>query len=335
VQKFLVILGLRLSKLQGKALTFEDMEMLGMEIHEQSDGTSICKALEKAQNKVGKIAMVCADDGPDLRGGIMLFCKKYNVGRMFDVTHKIGTFLKKLLEEDTEWQAFTSAAAEAKRRMQQTQAAHLAPPNQRTKSRFLNIEILARWGIDIMIALENSKHPDKALLEKYCGWMRQHKELLERLKQMTLISQKVRQHIREYGICTTTGDQMDTMLENAMELLDFNGLACEYAGTLIDFFREQSKVVPVGQVWVGSSEIIESLFGKLKSLEQDQSKGGFTSLVLGAAACVGKVDVDIVKCSYETGEHSRRRHVDKRADGTNVALQEKKSPRIVEKKKSH
>jgi hypothetical protein len=181
--------------------------------------------------------------------------------------------------------------------MQQTQAAHLAPPNQRTKSRFLNIEILVRWGIDIIIALESSKHPDKALLEKYCGWMRQHKKLLERLKQMAFISQKARQHIRECGICTTTGDQIDMLLEDALELSDFNEQACEYAGMLIDFFREQSKVVPVGQTWVGSSEIIESLFGKLKNLEHDQSKGGFTSLVLGAAACVGKIDADIVSAA--------------------------------------
>ena len=61
--------------------------------------------------------------------------------------------------------------------------------------------------------------------------------------------------------------------------------------------RDQWKVIPVGQVWVGSSEILESLFGKLKSLEQDQSKGGFTSLVLGAAACVGKVDADTVSAA--------------------------------------
>ena len=292
--KFLVILGVRLGKLQRKALTFEDMETLVMEIHEKSDAKSVCKAMEKAQKRVGKVAMVCADDGPDLRGGIDLFCKKYNVGRTFDATHKIGTFLKKHLEKDPEWQAFTSAAAEAKRKMQQTQAAHLAPPNQRTKSRFLNIEILVYWGIDIIAALENPKHPDKALLEKHCGWICQHKELLERLKQMALISQKVRQHIRDHGICTTTGDQINTLIENAMELLDFNEQACEYAGMLIDFYNEQSKVVPVGQVWVGSSEIIESLFGKLKSLEQDQNKGGFTSLILGTAACVGKVDTDIV-----------------------------------------
>jgi hypothetical protein len=224
VHKFLVILGVRLSKLHGKALVFEDMEMLSMEIHEKSDAKSVCKALEKAQKKV----------------------------------------------------------------------AHLAPPNQRTKSRFLNIDILVHWGIDIIMALESSKHPDKALLEKYCGWVRQHKALLEQLKQMAHISEKVRQHIRVHGFCTDTGDQIDKILEKAMALSDFNEQACEYAGMLIDFCHEQSRAVPVGQVWVGSSEIIESLFGKLKGLEQDQSKSGFTSLVLGAAACVGKVDADVV-----------------------------------------
>ena len=147
--------------------------------------------------------------------------------------------------------------------------------------------------------MENPKHPDKALLEKHCGWIRQHKELLERLKQMALVSQKVRQHIRDQGICTTSGYQINTLLENALELLSFNKQSCEYAGMLIDFYHEQSKVVPVGQVWLGSSEIIKSLFGKLKSLEQDQSKGGFTSLGLGAAACVGKVDADIVSSAMQ------------------------------------
>lgn len=297
VHKCLVILGIRLSKLCGKALSFEDVEILGMELHEHSDKDRVCKALEKAQDKVGKIAMVCADDGADLRGGIALFCDKYHAGRVFDVTHKIGTFLKRSLEKDSEWQAFIAAAATAKRKMQQTQAAHLAPPNQRTKSRFLNIEILVHWGIDIMIALGNATHPDKALLEEYCSWIRPYKELLERLKQMMRISQKVRQHIREHGICTTTGDQLDEILEDTLKLSVVNELACEYAGMLIDFFHKQSKVVPEGQCWVGSSEIIESLFGKLKGLEQDQSKGGFTSLVLGAVACVGKVNVDIVSAA--------------------------------------
>lgn len=66
-------------------------------------------------------------------------------------------------------------------------------------------------------------------------------------------------------------------------------------GKLIDFLSQQSKIVPEGDVWISSSEIIESLFEKLKCLEHDRSKGCFTSLVLGAAACVGKIDTDVVK----------------------------------------
>ena len=159
-QKCLVILGVRLSKFQGRALRFEDMEMLAMEFHDRSDATIVCKALERAQERVGAVVMTCADDGTDLRKGVALFCKKHHAGRIFDVVHKIGTFLKKLLEKDSEWKAFTSAAGEAKKKMQQTQAAHLVPPNQRTKSRFLNIEILVRWGIDVSVALEDPKHPD-------------------------------------------------------------------------------------------------------------------------------------------------------------------------------
>jgi len=295
IKKCLVILGVRLNKLQKKALSFEDMEMLAMELHDESSEKNVCQALEKVQQKVGRVVMVCADDGPDLRSGIESFCSKHSVGRVYDTIHKIGTFLKKRFESDSDWQAFSSAAAEAKKKMQQTSAAHLMPPNQRTKSRFLNIEILVRWGIDIMMALETPNHPDKELLEQYCGWVRRYKGLINRLKQFDLISKHVRQHIRENGLCSNTGARVEKLLGSVMELLEFSFEACQYAGSLIDFFVEQSKIVPLGQVWIGSSEIIESLFGKLKCLEQDQHKGGFTALVLGAAACIGSLDVKIVR----------------------------------------
>lgn len=111
-KKCLLILGTRLSKLKGKPLEFEDVEALVIELHENTDKDVVCRALEKAQNRVGKVKMVCADDGPDLRGGIELFCKKYRVGRVFDTIHKIGTFLKRILSNDPRWQAFTQSAAD-------------------------------------------------------------------------------------------------------------------------------------------------------------------------------------------------------------------------------
>jgi hypothetical protein len=295
--KCLLILGARLGKLKGKPLEFADVEVLLMELHENPNKNIVCRSLEKAQEKVGKVAMVCADDGPDLRSGIEMFCKKHGVGRVFDTIHKIGTILKRLLGNNPKWQTFVQAAAEAKKKMQQTPAAHLMPPNQRTKSRFLNIEILTQWAVNALAIISNPCHPDKELLENYCGWLVEYKELVERLKQFDLINKCVRQHIRERGISLNTGEQIEVLLHEAMKGVPLNEMACQYAGELIDFFSEQSKIVPLGHVWIGSSEIIESLFGKLKCLEQNQHKSGFTSLVLAMAACVGSLDPQVVQAA--------------------------------------
>jgi hypothetical protein len=51
---------------------------------------------------------------------------------------------------------------------------------------------------------------------------------------------------------------------------------------------------------LGSSEIIESVLGKTKRLEQDQSKSGFTGLVIGAAAMVSHTTQEVVTKAMET-----------------------------------
>lgn len=119
-EKCLVILGARLSTLKWKSLTFEDVEVISIEIHENSNQDVVYQALERAQEKVGNVQMVCADDGSDLRKGIEVFCEKYQIGRVYDVIHKIGVFLKRILENNSQWQSFTKLAAEAKKKMQQT-----------------------------------------------------------------------------------------------------------------------------------------------------------------------------------------------------------------------
>lgn len=52
---------------------------------------------------------------------------------------------------------------------------------------------------------------------------------------------------------------------------------------------EQSARRSIGEGVPGSTEVLESCFGTLKALERGQSKGGFTGLVLGLGALVGKV----------------------------------------------
>lgn len=51
---------------------------------------------------------------------------------------------------------------------------------------------------------------------------------------------------------------------------------------------------------LGSSEIIESVLGKLKRLEHNQAKSGFTALVLSAAAAVSETTREVVQKAMET-----------------------------------
>jgi len=72
----------------------------------------------------------------------------------------------------------------------------------------------------------------------------------------------------------------------ARELPEARGKADELREALIAFVREESLQVPLGERWPGTTEVLESCFGKLKSLEDGQSKSGFTGLVLSLGAMV-------------------------------------------------
>ena len=69
---------------------------------------------------------------------------------------------------------------------------------------------------------------------------------------------------------------------------------------LLVFVAEQEAQVHPGERLLASSEVIESIFGKLKRLEQDQSKNGFTGLLLGLSAMVSTTTNAVILQALET-----------------------------------
>lgn len=64
------------------------------------------------------------------------------------------------------------------------------------------------------------------------------------------------------------------------------GPAGELRGDLIAFVGGEASTAALGERLPGTTEVLESCFGKLKALEADQSKSGFTGLVLSLGAMV-------------------------------------------------
>ena len=64
--------------------------------------------------------------------------------------------------------------------------------------------------------------------------------------------------------------------------------------------QQEGQKVPEASHYLGSSEIIESLFGKFKAIEGDHASSGLTSLVLAIPALVGTLNEAIVAEALET-----------------------------------
>ena len=97
------------------------------------------------------------------------------------------------------------------------------------------------------------------------------------------------------------------MWQTSEELLGEDAKSSEgklFAKEVIDFLKVQCEKAENGMLLVGSSEIIESAFSKLKLLDRECGNSGFTQSVLGLAACFGATDFKsmekaFVECDYK------------------------------------
>jgi hypothetical protein len=186
VEKCLVILGLRLSTcpVPGRCLRHEDVEPLALLPVKQSNGAIVYQQLEETVKQTGIPRQIIGDQGSDLRAGIEKFCQQHKeTCYIYDIKHKTAAVLKHELHEDTTWQAFTQFAVQSKHKLQQTAFAFLAPPNQRTKARYMNVELLVDWGKKTLRFFDQQRRQgahavDDALRQEKLGWLGDFREPL-------------------------------------------------------------------------------------------------------------------------------------------------------------
>lgn len=298
--KCLVILGIRSSELPiGRALCHDDMQLIGLEPMIDSTKHAVDKCLEKAVEQTGAPCAILSDHGSDLHGGVELFRVRHpETIELYDVKHKAACLLKAQLEHDDRWRSFASSAGSAKCAMQQTELACLVPPSQRSKARFMNLHPLVRWGhktlhlLDDPAALQQQGiSPERA--ENKLGWLREYGPALDEWMQCHLVISKTLDLVRTKGIHPQAGSELEKALPAQM------GPAAQLRERLVAFITDQASPLRPYQRLPGTTEVLESCFGKLKSLERDQSKSGFTGMVLALGAMVSKLTVETVNAALE------------------------------------
>jgi hypothetical protein len=307
-EKCLLILGVRASQLpppgEDFPLRLTQMEPIELEPVTVSDKQVVYRQLEANTAKTGVPRAIISDHGGDLAGGIELFRKRHpETLDIYDITHKAACLLKAQLERDSEWSEFASMAAQTKCKIQQTAWAFLVPPSQRSKARYMNLGELVAWGIKTLAILDNPgpnvlQHGTVEALEQKLGWLRQFREGLTRWSQMEKTIDVAVDFVRTQGVYRGAGNDLRKRLRE----LPVGENAKQLGAKLATLVTDQGSRLHRGERLPGSSEVLESCFGKFKTLEGEQSKGGFTSLLLGLAACVGQRTKEVVHKALQSSK---------------------------------
>ena len=125
-------------------------------------------------------------------------------------------------------------------------------------------------------------------------WLKNYQDKFQEWDEVLQVAILTEQSVRQEGITREGYQTLERQFQEQRPELNY-APAIELKSNLIDFVKTQGKVCKENERLLGSSEIIESVFGKQKYLERDYAKEGFTSLILGIGAFVGTLTVDDVK----------------------------------------
>jgi hypothetical protein len=300
--KCFVVVGVRLSAWEAKraepdrpaALEHEDLSVWMIDPVKKSDGATVQRQLRELSQQTGVVPrQLLSDGGADVQSGIKQFCALHpqTAGRK-DAAHVAANLVKHELNDDPVWTAFMRDASQAKAKMRQTDLAFLLPPELKAKARWMNLDALVKWSRKALDFVASPRPvPGVALktdvLEERMGWIRGYREPLWAWSEMLEVTAATLKYVREHGYHAAAKCALQA------ELAPFTAgkerPASRVAAGLLKFVDEQSRDLSAGQRLLGSSEVLESLIGKAKQLEGQQSKSGFTKMVLGTAASVGKL----------------------------------------------
>ena len=328
-EKLLLIIGIRAKDLpKNRALKYEDTEIIDLQPVQKSTGKIVYEQIEEASKRTGKPRAIVSDMGSDIKLGVKIFQKNSsNTVHVYDLKHKIALLIKDILESDDEWSDFKKFANFVVKKLQNTIVAGYRPPKQKEKARYMNIEGLVRWGDKILIKYKNlqntqTKTDDEIKLENTIKDISKFEKSIEAWSEMVIVFETIERFMNIHTLQQDSNEKFYELYEyklSNIETTQAKGLAAQ----ILSFIKEQQKVCNKDERLLHSSQLIESLFGKLKSLEKEQSKSSFTNLILSVGAMVSKATTDVVKKALETVNINMINEWSKEKIGTTVQAQRK------------
>jgi hypothetical protein len=297
-EKILIILGIRLRDLPmpEQCLRSTDMVLIDLVPMKTFSREDVAACLEEAATRTCVPRVIVDDHGVDLNGGVQIFQQSHpDTVEIYDVKHKAACLLKSRLDKNPRWIAFCTKMGQARCAIQQTELGALVPPGCKAKARFMNLETQWSWADKVLALLDGlpGSAPSwvtPARLEEKLGWLRAFRDDLAEWQRWQAIVEMTVWLVGIEGIHAKTPLMLSRKLRPLVRTAEGRRLAVE----LVRFVRAQARQAKPNERLPGSTEVLESSFGRFKTLEKDQAKGGFTSLLLGFGTLFAEATIEKV-----------------------------------------
>lgn len=274
--KLFVIYGIRQSSLSfERPLQLRDLTPLWIKAQPSWTGDKVADVLSELKKELGTVIYAIADHGAALKKGLRLT----SITHIYDITHKIAAILKSLYSQEPSFKAYTQKMAQMRTKLSLSTIAHIVPPNQRSKSRYLNLNILAKWGMNTLNYLDSPDNlRDKGIRESL-GWVQEKEKLITELASIQSAITQIEKLLKTKGISKEVATECQDILKNFTE-----GKALQFKEQFQKYLTETLAQLPEIDAISCSSDIIESGFGKYKNYLSQNPMVGFTPLALCMAA---------------------------------------------------
>ena len=165
----------------------------------------------------------------------------------------------------------------------------------------MNLEVLVGWGKRALVLLDRieKKADTRESYEKIklkLGWLSQFREPLKEWDEICQVTITAESFVRQQGLWLGCDLDLSKRFDSGIS----SPKAIQIQEQLLGFVKNESLKAKPNERLLGSSEVIESAFGKMKRLEQDQAKSGFTGLILATTAIVSHTTQEVVTKAMET-----------------------------------
>jgi len=115
------------------------------------------------------------------------------------------------------WSGFAQKAHRFKQQVSFTPLAALAPPQQRSKARYMNVDVLVNWAQESLLRLDCPKAMRKAgmnvrRVEEKLGWLRKFAPQVRRWGEILAMIGMTENYVRHQGIHAKAAEELAAML---------------------------------------------------------------------------------------------------------------------------